>query len=443
MDTSKAMARRETQQELGYQPTALTLEDMKLAVEREPDPGVQAALVTAWLTAARGGCTLQLRKESIELQPDQRMTVQFRKGKSVIARGLQTTLPEWATPTLASWVTAAHRGLLFPQVTGEQLKLALRRVHPAYEQRSIRRGSLQAMSAAGCPSPVLRTHKPTNIAEVPQLGIPFRRRGTQDAAACTQRTVDPYPGDNTVPRYWSMLGVDAPGWTDVVEHSPIETKTWPLHVKKVRLIDIEKVKQLPCTQPGTQPFFEKVSRWLTNGDLSPPSCWGDRNCRTHSQPWENSEIPPSSVAAEPEGVWRAVCRFVRPSDRSVAVLTDHQSLVAPAAKGYGKGWYYNLLLLRLRTTWPRITFRVSHVAGTHNPADEASRGGIWSQTQEEHARTLAGERGVALGADEREGEALTSVSAHKKRFIQVLTDCFLASHTYVCPSSSPLRYCVM
>ncbi len=145
-------ARRETQCEIGHQPKALSVEDMKQAVAKEANHNIRAALITAWLTAARGGCTLQLRRENLDLQ-DNRLAVQFRKGKSVIARGpytVHTTVPDWAAPMFTTWLAAKRKGLLFPKVTGEELKNALRRVHRSYEQRSIRRGSLQAMSLAGC-----------------------------------------------------------------------------------------------------------------------------------------------------------------------------------------------------------------------------------------------------------------------------------------------------
>lgn len=143
--------RRETQCETAFQPRAASPSDIRLAVERESNLQTQCALIVAWITAARGGCTLQLRHENITIDGNQAI-IQFRRGKSVIARGpytVHTTIPPWAITTLTAFVTRRRRGLLFPKTTGEQLKLALRRVHPALEQRSIRRGSLQAMSRGG------------------------------------------------------------------------------------------------------------------------------------------------------------------------------------------------------------------------------------------------------------------------------------------------------
>jgi hypothetical protein len=148
-------ARRQTQCEVGYQPKAISAEDLKKCVSMEKTPAIRAALITAWATAARGGCTLQLRAANIELLAAGKMQVQFRHGKSVIARGpytVHTTLPEWSIAEYTRWfrLQKTKNGLLFPNVTGEQLKLALRRVDKLYEQRSIRRGSLQAMSLGGC-----------------------------------------------------------------------------------------------------------------------------------------------------------------------------------------------------------------------------------------------------------------------------------------------------
>ena len=146
-------ARRETQCEVGYQPKAISADDLKEAVNREPLQDVRMALVTAWATAARGGCTLQLRKANLELSGN-KLQVQFRHGKSVIARGpytVHTTVPQWAVVEFRAWLKRkGNKGLLFPNITGEKLKIALRRVDKLYEQRSIRRGSLQAMSLGGC-----------------------------------------------------------------------------------------------------------------------------------------------------------------------------------------------------------------------------------------------------------------------------------------------------
>ena len=145
-------ARRETQCEVGYQPKAITAEDLRAAVAKEPSQNVRMALVMAWATAARGGCTLQLRLSNVELSGSN-LQVQFRHGKSVIARGpytVHTAIPQWALGEFRMWLGKKRQGLLFQGVTGEQLKLALRRVDKLYEQRSIRRGSLQAMSLRGC-----------------------------------------------------------------------------------------------------------------------------------------------------------------------------------------------------------------------------------------------------------------------------------------------------
>jgi hypothetical protein len=112
-------------------------------------------------------------------------------------------------------------------------------------------------------TPALWKHKPTNIAEVLNWGSRSGGMARRMPQHARNALVIPNAGITLSP----ATGPCCLG--GLVEHSPIETKTHPLHVKKVRLIDIEKVKQLPCTQPGTQPFFEKAPRWLTNGDLYP------------------------------------------------------------------------------------------------------------------------------------------------------------------------------
>ena len=115
-----------------------------------------------------------------------------------------------------------------------------------------------------------------------------------------------------------------------------------------------------------------------------------------------------SAVAEPEAVWRAVCRFARPSDKVVSIMTDHSPLVAPSKAGYAKGWNPNLLMLRLHAAFCGTRFVVSHVAGISNPSDEASRGGAWNWTLVQAAMRMASaeQRGeLAQSAEYREGEA--------------------------------------
>ena len=144
---------------------------------------------------------------------------------------------------------------------------------------------------------------------------------------------------------------------------------------------------------------------------------------TYQQAWGTDEIGRmgESAAAEPEAVWRAVCRAVRPQDKVVEILTDHQPLVFPSAKGYAKGWNPNLLMLRLHAAFPSTRFIITHIAGVDNPSDEASRGGTWNWAAIQKAMQLAAaeqreeRRKIAQGADQREGEAELAPAYNKRQ----------------------------
>jgi integrase len=138
-------------QELPRQPRPATWTQVVHAVQHEPSPASQVALLLAWFTAARCGCVLQLHASDVELTPTG-LAVRFRRGKSVRVRGPYTVhtppLPEQLAATIRSWLNERAGRLLFPTTKGADLKVALRRAHPELEQRSLRRGALQTLSCA-------------------------------------------------------------------------------------------------------------------------------------------------------------------------------------------------------------------------------------------------------------------------------------------------------
>jgi hypothetical protein len=117
----------------------------------EPNPAVKAALEIAWVTAARGGDLRALQTGNVEVS-EKDTKVRFRAGKTASAQAytIMTTLVSNETK---SYIRERNkRGLaqwIFPQVSGEDLKLALRRANPLLEQRSIRRGALQHLAVEG------------------------------------------------------------------------------------------------------------------------------------------------------------------------------------------------------------------------------------------------------------------------------------------------------
>jgi len=149
-------AGQNTKQEVAHQATPATWEEIKEAIRLEPVQSIRMALLIAWLTCARGGCTLLLRRQNVQLSA-KRLSVQFRAGKSVRSRGqyaVHTALPPAPLlEELRSFLNGIPPGqkFLFQGTKGSDLKEALRRVNSRLEQRSMRRGAIQTLSASGMP----------------------------------------------------------------------------------------------------------------------------------------------------------------------------------------------------------------------------------------------------------------------------------------------------
>jgi len=97
----------------------------------------------------------------------------------------------------------------------------------------------------------------------------------------------------------------------------------------------------------------------------------------------NDPIYQNSTDAEPEGVYRAFCRFVPPTaaDWKILVATDHMAIPMLAGKRWSKGFGANLLFKRLHNWSATVDF--THVAGEDNMADGISRGQCLTTTQRE------------------------------------------------------------
>lgn len=148
--TLRAAAQR-ARTELPRQPRATTWAEMKLVLDREPNTQVAIALLLGWFSAARLGCVLQLSCSDLTLHDNSRtVDVRFRAGKGVKARGPYTVttpaIPLAYWTRLVTYLAQRPRFLFTKETTGAALKLALRRAHPENEQRSVRRGALQALA---------------------------------------------------------------------------------------------------------------------------------------------------------------------------------------------------------------------------------------------------------------------------------------------------------
>ena len=130
------------------QPMAITREQLTLAMEREPSPVIRAALEIGWLAAARGSDVRQLLIKDFLFNSDTKtISLTFRRGKTTKSGQYAVGIPFPSQETLDFLKARQAEGSwAFPTLKGEHLKLALRRVNPFLEQRSLRRGRLQHLS---------------------------------------------------------------------------------------------------------------------------------------------------------------------------------------------------------------------------------------------------------------------------------------------------------
>ncbi len=98
-----------------------------------------------------------------------------------------------------------------------------------------------------------------------------------------------------------------------------------------------------------------------------------------SVPWtradrERLDVSKSSYA-EPEAVYRALCRFVRPAEnRPVAVYTDSTTAQWSLPKGYSPSFVVNAIAAKCRDAFPAVQLITHHVKGSENVVDPLSRG---------------------------------------------------------------------
>ena len=130
-----------------------------VASEWSERPSIAMALLLQWVTSARVGCVLKLRRSCLHLSEDGTLSVQFRDGKGVQFRSLYTVhsyLPPEHASRLRSYLQGMDaEALLVPRTTGRydrrhnQMVAALRKVKPGMTMRAVRRGSLQTMATNG------------------------------------------------------------------------------------------------------------------------------------------------------------------------------------------------------------------------------------------------------------------------------------------------------
>ena len=84
-----------------------------------------------------------------------------------------------------------------------------------------------------------------------------------------------------------------------------------------------------------------------------------------------------STWAETEAVYRALCRFVRPREKTkVILLTDGIVTALAVNRGHAESFDVNQGVSRIQNSFGKdLEIHAIHIAGESNPADRPSRGG--------------------------------------------------------------------
>jgi hypothetical protein len=119
-----------------------------------------------------------------------------------------------------------------------------------------------------------------------------------------------------------------------------------------------------------------------------------------------------STYAEPEAIYRALCRFIKPWDsRPLLVLTDSSTAKYSLARGYSAAFPVNDVARRVKQHFPRLILEFEHVPGANNPADGLSRG-LDAELAPAQVATAAQQAIQSAGAESRVAAVKGGVFPH-------------------------------
>lgn len=146
-------------------PKAATYEVVCRAIQSEPRLQVKTLILLSWLSCARVGDTLQLMTTDVVISENGQLnnnnfnvSVTYKRGKTIRARGPYTvhmSCPRRWWDMMHRWISTRHTWLFPREMTTQDVLISLRRVSAALECRSLRRGALQTLAAAGVPESTL------------------------------------------------------------------------------------------------------------------------------------------------------------------------------------------------------------------------------------------------------------------------------------------------
>ena len=126
-----------------------TSQDIYKLMEQTTDNQLYTFLEVTWLTAGRVGDTIQLTPSNVIISPEDITIIHFTTGKTARNGKYSVAAPALSDRAKLFLQEQRNQPFLFPSVTQERVRGALRSIDIRYECRSIRRGRLQELSAGG------------------------------------------------------------------------------------------------------------------------------------------------------------------------------------------------------------------------------------------------------------------------------------------------------
>ena len=136
-------------EETPHQSRPVTSQDMYKLMELTTDSQLYTFLEVTWLTAGRVGDTIQLTPANIISSPDNITIIHFTTGKTARNGKYSVAAPALSDRAKLFLQEQRNQPFLFPVITQERVKGALRSIDTRCECRSIRRGRIQELSAGG------------------------------------------------------------------------------------------------------------------------------------------------------------------------------------------------------------------------------------------------------------------------------------------------------
>lgn len=151
---------------------------------------------------------------------------------------------------------------------------------------------------------------------------------------------------------------------------------------------------VPIAQPVGEATHVMMSDASDTGFACLIWCIADGKLDLIQRTWGDTfplEKAKQSTKAEPEAIYRSLCLYFNADTMKgakVIFYTDHLSYTYAYNAGYGKCWYYDLIIARIAQSFPGLEMELRHVAGTKCIVDSWSRGATCPLDEDDAMRKL-------------------------------------------------------